>query len=163
MKKILNYLSIIILLLVVLPVTGQNIKEKTTLKLKSYIASRPQEKLFIHLDKPFYTVADDIWFKTYLVDAINHVPRKESLVYVELIDESKEIITSRNIQIVNGGGFGVINLSSLELKPGSYFLRGYTSYMRNFDEEFFFNQKIQIINPDAGKKIAAAKEQSEAD
>lgn len=32
----------------------------------------PKEKLYLHLDKPFYGAGEKIWFKGYLVNAITH-------------------------------------------------------------------------------------------
>ncbi|HMV09244.1 MAG TPA: hypothetical protein PKA45_10155, partial [Cyclobacteriaceae bacterium] len=32
-------------------------------KLQQYHADRPQEKIYIHHDKPFYAAGDNLWFK----------------------------------------------------------------------------------------------------
>jgi|GEM_PF-3502841 len=46
----------------------------------------PQEKVYLHTDKPYYSAGEDIWFKTYLVNATTHLPyTKSRFVYVELI------------------------------------------------------------------------------
>lgn len=146
MKKSLTSGLLILTLISNLSLFAQDSDENPATKLTQFITSRPQEKLFVHLDKPFYSISDEIWFKIYLVDAMNHLPRKSSVVYVELIDENETIVAKRNIQIVNGGGFGDIALPELSLPTGEYVLRAYTSYMRNFDESFFFYQKINLID-----------------
>ncbi|MEL6556874.1 MAG: TonB-dependent receptor plug domain-containing protein [Bacteroidota bacterium] len=145
MKKLLT-IGVILTLAIVLDVAAQDQQVDPAARLTQYIASRPQEKLFVHLDKPFYSVSDEIWFKVYLVDAMNHLPRKASVVYVELINNQEEIVAKRNIQVVNGGGFGDIVIPDLSLPSGEYVLRAYTSYMRNFDDSFFFYQKINLID-----------------
>ena len=35
-----------------------------------------QEKVYVHMDKPFYLVGDTIWMKGYLVDTRTHRNRK---------------------------------------------------------------------------------------
>ncbi|MGB3465805.1 MAG: Plug domain-containing protein [Cyclobacteriaceae bacterium] len=148
MNKPISILIILASMWFAMPAFGQSVGKEQATKLQNYTRTRPQEKLFVHLDKPFYSVKDDIWFKVYLVDAANHLPRKEAVVYMELLDDRENIILERNIQITDGGGFGDIDLSRYKLEYGDYVLRGYTSYMRNFDEEFFFHQKISLVDPD---------------
>jgi hypothetical protein len=41
-------------------------------KLKDFIAYQPQEKVYLHLDKPVYAAGEDIWFSTYLLNASTH-------------------------------------------------------------------------------------------
>ncbi|RZJ76009.1 MAG: hypothetical protein EOO47_19020 [Flavobacterium sp.] len=54
-------------------------------KLDDYTSKFPQEKVHIHLDKPYYAIGDDIWFKGYVVDAKTAAPAQMSKVlYVEL-------------------------------------------------------------------------------
>ncbi|MEL6556873.1 MAG: TonB-dependent receptor [Bacteroidota bacterium] len=145
MKVLSKFSFFICLFLLTVSAIAQNPEVERISQLDEHMKSRPQEKLFIHLDKPFYSINDDIWFKAYLVDAVNHKPRKESMVFVELINKEDEVVASRNVQIIDGGGFGDFNLKKLSLEAGNYTLRGYTTYMRNFDDEFFFYQKIEIL------------------
>src|SRR5687767_8438519 len=47
----------------------------------------PEERLYLHLDKPFYEPGDDIWFAAYLRNGINLAPAAISdIVHVELIN-----------------------------------------------------------------------------
>ena len=53
------------------------------------------EKLWLHLDKPYYAAGDEMWFKAYLVDAVNHCSDTLSnFIYVDLIDRKGEIVFS---------------------------------------------------------------------
>ena len=115
-------------------------------KLEQFVSSHPQEKVFLHFDKPFYAISDDIWFKVYLVNANNHLPRKDALVYVQLLEEDGNVVASRKVQVLDGGGFGDFELAALDLKEGTYVVRAYTSYMRNFDKSFFFHQQLKIVD-----------------
>ena len=49
-----------------------------------------QEKVYLHLDRPYYSVGDDLWFKAYTVAGPNHTPTPLSEnLFVELILQKK--------------------------------------------------------------------------
>jgi len=102
------------------------------------------EKIYIQFDKPNYYVGEDIWFKTYLLNAETHTPNTLStIVYVELINPSNQIIETKTIKIIDGGGEGNFELSPT-LVSGEYTVRAYTNFMRNFNSAYFFRKKINI-------------------
>ncbi len=103
-----------------------------------------KEKIYIHFDKTFYNQGDNIWYKIYLVNAINHEPESLSkIVYVDLIDPNHTIIETKTIKINAGTGNGDFNLSTTLLN-GEYTIRAYTNFMRNFDDSYFFVKKIYL-------------------
>ena len=52
----------------------------------SVLQSIPQEKLYLHLDKPYYGAGDHIWYKGYLVNAISHRDdSKSNFIITELL------------------------------------------------------------------------------
>jgi len=107
-------------------------------------SSDPTEKVYLHLDKFFYTSGEDIWFKVYLVDGITNQPKALSkIVHVDLIAPDNKIVDTRTIKIDRGGGAGEFRLS-YKLHSGSYFIRAYTNYMINFDDQYFFRKKIYV-------------------
>lgn len=161
MKITLFVIRLFVLLFIVFPGFSQSLQDEHVAKFNKYNESRPQEKLFVHLDKPFYSVSDNIWFSTYLVDAKRHQPRKESLAYIELISPENEVVAQRHVQILNGTGFGDFDLSSLQLAPGDYTLRGYTNYMRNFDEDFFFQRRISLVRQGIDEETIANTKEAE--
>lgn len=127
-----------------------------------------QEKIWIHLDKPYYAAGDRIWFKAYLVDAVAHQPDTLSnFVYVELIDRKKQVVLSKKIKRDSCGFANNFKLP-FSFAEGEYTLRAYTGWMLNFEPEFIFQQNIHIgnsitnelhtnityTNPVAGKKQA---------
>jgi len=106
--------------------------------------NEPKEKVYLHLDKSFYTSGDDIWFKVYLVDANNLQSSSLSkIVYIDLIDPNNEVVNTRSIKIDNGGGAGEFHLSG-KLKTGTYLIRAYTNYLRNFGNQSFFRKEIYV-------------------
>ncbi len=61
-------------------------------KLKQYSLRHPQEKVYLHHDKPYYALGETIWFKSYVVDAQSHRPSTLSgVLYVDLIDQNKKL------------------------------------------------------------------------
>jgi hypothetical protein len=104
------------------------------------------EKVYLHTDRDFYNPGDDIWFKSYVVDGLTHIPTDSSKnLHVELISPGSKIIDSRVIKLDNGLGNGDFALPD-NLQSGKYRLRVYTNSMRNFGDQLFFNKEITIIN-----------------
>lgn len=120
--------------------------ETVVKKLQNFHTNHPEEKLYIHLDKPFYAAGDSIWFKAYLVEASLHKSDSQSnVLYVELLN-SMNTIVQRKMLFINGVSFGDFALADT-LTEGKYMIRGYTNYMRNTGEDFFFKKEISILNP----------------
>ncbi|MEO5582469.1 MAG: TonB-dependent receptor plug domain-containing protein [Saprospiraceae bacterium] len=116
-------------------------------QLETFIQSHPQEKIYLHIDKTQTTLGETIWFKVYLVDAQTHKEATVSnLIYVELIDPNKRIIETKHLNLrqnLMAGDFQI----PLDSMPGNYTLRAYTNYMRNFDQDFFYQQQIRVVDP----------------
>lgn len=123
-----------------------SLTERIVGKLKEYNTILPQEKVFLHLDKPYYSPGDTLWFKGYLVDAMNHLPDSASKVlYVDLTDEAKgQLLFSRILRVNEGFTHGQIELPDT-LKEGIYTVRSYTNWMRNFPEALYFKKDFRII------------------
>lgn len=65
-------------------------------------------------------------------------------IYVELIDQLK-IKRVRNLILTNNGfGKGDFDLSSYKLTGGKYQLRAYSTYQRNFGDDFLFSKNILL-------------------
>ncbi|MET4080540.1 hypothetical protein ABIB40_000484 [Pedobacter sp. UYP30] len=115
-------------------------------KLEDYSSKYPQEKVYLQLDKPYYAVGDDIWFKGYVVNTKTQAPSTISgILYVELINEKDSITTKLKLPLGGGITWGDFKLTD-SLKEGNYRLRAYTNYMRNFGSDFFFDKTIKIGN-----------------
>ena len=55
----------------------------------SLLEKIPHEKVYLHLDKPFYGAGEKIWFKGYLINAITHQDDSQSnFIITELINRS---------------------------------------------------------------------------
>ncbi|ADB37275.1 hypothetical protein [Spirosoma linguale] len=106
-----------------------------------------QEKLFVHTDQAFYLTGETMWFKVYYVDGSRHQPLDVSTVtYVELLDKEKKAVLQTKVALNPDGGNGSLFLPS-SLNSGNYLLRAYTSWMKNFSANFFFEKTLTIVNP----------------
>ncbi|MBU1371544.1 MAG: TonB-dependent receptor plug domain-containing protein [Bacteroidetes bacterium] len=115
-------------------------------KFQKYQNTYVQEKVYLHTDKPYYAIGDDIWFKAYVVDAQTLTPTTESnILYVDLINGRDSVKKTLRIPLVAGFGSGNFELKD-SLREGNYRLRAYTTWMRNFGEEYFFDRTIKIGN-----------------
>lgn len=120
-------------------------------KLEEFTKKYPQEKIHLHLDKPFYAIGDDIWFKAYVIDSRTSAPTTISkILYVELIDEKDSIRNQLKLPMQIGISWGDFKLPD-SLSEGNYRIRAYTQFMRNAGPDFFFDKTIKIGNSWANK------------
>lgn len=119
---------------------------KASAALERQRALRPQEKLYLHFDKPYYASGDYIWFRAYLVNAATHRPGELSkIVHVELINPADTVVQSLALKKDEGNFNGSFKLPD-EIPSGNYRIRAYTAWMRNFGDEFFFTKDMMIGN-----------------
>jgi len=126
-------------------------------KLDEYTTAHPQEKVYLHLDKPYYAIGDDIWFKAYVFNTKTSSPTDLSkILYVELINEKDSIKKQLKLPLMSGITWGDFKLTD-SLSEGNYRIRAYTKYMRNFGADFFYDKTIKIGNSWANKVFTQTK------
>jgi hypothetical protein len=104
------------------------------------------EKVYIHTDKPYYYPGENIWMKAYLNYSQPSLDDSLSKVlYIELINQSKEIVQSRIVKIEDRSAISDFRLPS-NLTVGNYMIRGYTNWTRNFGEQCFSLKPIPVLN-----------------
>ena len=104
-----------------------------------------REQLYIHTDKPYYYPGEPLWLKVYinyyepaLRDSLSKV------LYLDFINPEREIIQRKQLRIHNGFAIGDFILSD-SLRPGNYYLRAYTTLMRNFGDSSLYVKLIPIL------------------
>jgi MG2 domain. len=106
----------------------------------------PFEKVYLHLDRPYYSAGEDIWIKAYLVNAVtNELSDSSNNLNVELLSPGSKIIKRLILRLDNGVGAGDFHLGD-SIASGNYVIRAYTNWMRNFGDIFFFKQEIVVEN-----------------
>ncbi len=146
MKPILTFLLLGFLLI---SFTTQNPEPPAFVSLLSKFSEEfPQEKVYLHTDKPYYLTGETVWFQAYVTaGAIHQLSPLSKTLYVELINSNQEFIGRYLIRVENGLGRGQVPLARY-LATGSYQLRAYTNWMRNFSDDFFFTKELKIWNAD---------------
>jgi len=105
-----------------------------------------RENIHVQLDKNIFMTDETIWFKGYVYNKKLNLPFYTTTnVYVQLIDESGDIVTSQLLYSMSGLFSGKINLNK-KFKSGYYYLQFYTNWMNNFDEDESYIQRIKIKN-----------------
>ena len=120
--------------------------QKLAAQLEKWTTEQPVEKVYLQLDKPFYGVGDDVWFKAYVTIGSKHqLSALSGALNVELIDDRDSIMKWVKLPVTSGITWGDFALSDT-LKEGNYRIRAYTNWMRNAGEEYFFEKSIAIGN-----------------
>lgn len=121
--------------------------EKLVAALQKWTETQPQEKVYLHTDKPYYMVGDTIWFKTYVTIGSKHqLSALSGAVYVDLYNESDSLAKSLKLPLLAGMSKGSFVLPDSSYRDGNYRIRAYTQWMRNSDPGFFYDKVIQVGN-----------------
>jgi len=117
-----------------------------TAQLTKWATTNPQEKVYLHLDKPYYAAGDDIWFKAYVTKGGEHkLSDLSGILNVELIGGQDSVSKAIKLPIIAGMAWGDFKLAD-SLAEGCYRIRAYTAYMQNAGEDYYFDKEIAIGN-----------------
>src|ERR1700761_1169070 len=89
------------------------------------------EKLYVQLDRSWYKHGDTLWYKAYLLNRNLSASLQSGLIYIELINDSSRVVKRQMIKANGGVAAGDIEIKR-KFIPGTYTLRAYTNWMRNF-------------------------------
>ena len=129
--------------------SADNPIEKIIAGFQQYLENLPQEKVYLHFDRPYYASGETMWFNAYLTAGEFHKPSKLShTIYVDLLNEKEQLVQQLKLFSSEGSAAGDFILSD-SLPSGNYLVRAYTQWMRNSGEEYFFYQPIKIWNKEA--------------
>ncbi len=105
-----------------------------------------QEKVFVHTDKDFYVTGEILWFKVYAADGYFNKPLNMSkVVYAEILSKEQKPLLQAKVDMHHSSGSGSFILPN-SIASGNYIFRAYTSWMKNFAPEFYFEKPITIVN-----------------
>lgn len=116
-------------------------EQQLVAKANAFNHEYPQEKIYLHLDRPSYWANEDIWFKAYLKNS----PLSVGNLYVELLNARGGVVYRNICWVQNGLSYGDIHLADT-LSSGMYQIRAYTNWLRNFDEQWFYRRDLVIWN-----------------
>jgi len=105
----------------------------------------PQEKIYLHTDKPYYITGEQIWFRAYTAEAASHYPSfMSSHVYTELLNPLGAVVSRVKTGKDSIGAYHGNMLIPTGIPEGDYSLHAYSSLMFNEDEKHFFTKILRI-------------------
>ncbi len=113
-------------------------------KTKRLAEEQPVEKVYLHFDKPYYAVADTMWFKAYVTTEQNIPSPWSKIVYVEIWNAQDSLMQTLKLPLKNSVAYGNIAINMQNYKQGNYYVRAYTLWMINFSDAYFFTKTIPI-------------------
>src|SRR5690606_5229492 len=112
---------------------------------QTYTQKRPVEKIYLHLDKPYYVAGEIMYMRAYLANTDLDTNTVSRIIYVELTDADKRLV-NRTLLYSDKKEFAGQILLLDTLPQANYHLRAYTNWMRNTGEDYFFHRDIFIGN-----------------
>ena len=107
----------------------------------------PIEKLLVFHDRDLYLEGDTIWLKIINTDLFSgKTIELSSIAYVELVGPGEKIFARQKINLTNEAGYGWIRIPE-NILSGNYYLRTYTSWIKNHPPSGYTYSLISIINP----------------
>ena len=117
---------------------------KIITKTKKLSDEQPVEKVYLHFDKPYYAVADTMWFKAYVTIEQNTPTPLSKIVYVDVYTAKDSLVQTVKLPVKNGVAYGHVPLNMQNYKQGNYYVRAYTLWMINFSDDYFFSKSILL-------------------
>lgn len=115
-----------------------------------------REKVYLHTDRDYYYPRETIWFKAYMGYSMPLLRDTLSqLLYVEMVSPEGEILSTKNIRIRNGFGWGEFVVPH-PLAAGEYYLRAYTNWMRNYGKDLY-TKPVPILSYDQNVRISESE------
>ncbi len=110
----------------------------------------PQEKVHIMTDRNIYVGGDTIWLRPFIVDGLTMKPALFSrFLYVELLSQTDSLVFRAKLhmqperEVYSMRGYVPLDAT---LPSGIYTLVGYTRWMLNAGENYFFKRNVQVVN-----------------
>jgi len=123
---------------------GDDPVDKLVAALQKWTDTSPQEKVYLHMDKPYYALGDTIWFKGYVTVGSRHqLSALSGALYVDLITDRDSLVKTLKLPITTGMVEGDFILDD-DLRQGNYRVRAYTQWMRNAGPDYFFDKTFTV-------------------
>jgi len=105
------------------------------------------ERIFAQTDRSVYLSGESLFFSILVLEGEVHTEaRKSRVVQVELINDQKKSLLQKLVLLEEGRGAGSFSIPD-SITSGSYELRIYSSWMKNWGEQSFYRQSIWVLNP----------------
>ncbi|MCB0400875.1 MAG: carboxypeptidase regulatory-like domain-containing protein [Flavobacteriales bacterium] len=152
MKKTFKHLSIALLSVVMLAslmpgtfteeVLSNAFLKDLKEKIKTINEERPEDRVYLHLDKPMYKPGETIWFSAYVRNGVDlKASKKSEILYAELIDPKGNVVQKHNL-IARKGKANADFFLDHQVMGGIYTVKAYTNWQKN--DNSCYEKEIQV-------------------
>lgn len=125
---------------------GSDVFAKYFYSAKNVAETYPREKIHLHLDNTSYYQGDTIWYKAYVIKETTGLPSHISKpLYVEVLDQTGNVVDRQIIKLTNGEGNGQIALNN-SFFTGYFEIRAFTKWMVGFAGSSYFSRVVPVYN-----------------
>lgn len=111
------------------------------------------ENVYLETDRPYYLTGDTIWFSAFVLDnMLIDSTSISKILYVDLINSENILEKHIKLFIRNGRSKGDFVLNK-DLRNGIFRIRAYTQWMRNFQDEYYFEKEIPVYRSNINNLI----------
>lgn len=126
-------------------------------KFTKYCKTIFRQDVYLHTDRDEYIAGENLWLNAYLFDRMDSkLSDGNEVIYAELLNFENQPVVQKKIGIEKGVGPGLIVLPDT-LSTGTYVLRAYTSWMKNFLPVNCFMKEIKVYNLLNSKRVSGFK------
>ena len=123
-------------------VTAQ--KTSVVSELNTFLKKYPQAKPVLFLSHNRVIAGDSILFFAGMYDAKGAVFTRRQILNLELVDQQGKIVHRRNVLMADGTAESFLSIPE-SLRDGFYLLRAYTGFLRNYGEDSYSWNTIEVI------------------
>lgn len=156
-RHVTAYVAISALLLFAFRNNDDEFIKRLLEQFRTYSSLHPAEKVYVHTDRAAYLTGETVWLKGYIFNGTTHeIDTVSQVLYVDLVDPAARRVRLRaQLRATNSYAPGQLTLPD-SLAAGTYEIRAYTNYMRNYSEDYFFRKTLTVLRPDGAISAANA-------
>ncbi|MBO9700068.1 MAG: carboxypeptidase regulatory-like domain-containing protein [Sporocytophaga sp.] len=120
--------------------------ERLMHQMTSFNSNHPEERVYLHIDKPFYKPGESIWFKAYVRNGSDMTASNTSdILHVELINPKGSVEKHLELICKKGITQGDFQLGE-NAAGGIYKIKAYTNWQKNEAEALLFEKELTVQN-----------------
>lgn len=110
-----------------------------------YQTAWSKTKLHLSFNQYKFTPGDTAYFNAYYLDEKLHGVKGKQLINIHLVDPNGVSVVHNKFNVNYGTGFNQLVIPD-SLSAGNYSIVAYSNWMRNFDQKFFFQRTVSVVN-----------------
>uniref|UniRef100_UPI004047A59A hypothetical protein n=1 Tax=Polaribacter sp. TaxID=1920175 RepID=UPI004047A59A len=125
---------------------GQAIENKYTEYFK-----QTREIPYLHLNKTNFIEGEEVWFQAYVLNQkTSKLHQHTTNLYCHIYNENSEYKQSKLLYVKNGIASNSFKIDE-SFTENTYYIKATTNWMKNFEEDDSFTQKIHIVSNNTAK------------